>query len=423
MRVPRPALLKVLLPTEPVERALTLSTITAALSTGLFFSVSALYFTRVIGLSATTVGLGLTIAGAVGVAASYLGGHLADRVGADRLQVVANAVQGAALLAYVWAGTALTFTLIACVAVGGRSLQGTARAAVQARWFSGPERVAVRARLRVVTNVCIGAGTCLAAAALVADTAAAYRATMVAIAVLTGAATVPLTGLRQRVPGLAACLAGGVDDTGARLRGPSPLRDRTYLTSVALNSVIAMQFGMQSVGVPLWIATRTDAPTVMISLLLVVNTVFVALFQVRASRGTHDIGYAGRTVRRGSLLLAAACLLYGSAGIGGAVAAVLVLLAAELLGSAAEVWCEAGGWGLAYELADPLSAGAYQGLSQTGYALANMLAPLVVTATAVDHGLPGWVLLATLFALAGTAVAELARRAAGRRTSTVELAA
>jgi hypothetical protein len=35
----------------------------------------------------------------------------------------------------------------------------------------------------------------------------------------------------------------------------------------------------------------------------------------------------------------------------------------------------------------------------------------------------GRVLLATLFALAGTAVAELARRAAGRRTSTVELVA
>lgn len=412
-----------LLPVEPVERALTLSTVTAALSTGLFFSVSALYFTRVIGLSATTVGLGLTIAGAVGVAASYLGGHLADRVGADRLQVAANAIQGVALLAYVWAGTALTFTLIACVAVGGRSLQGTAKAALQARWFTGPERVAVRARLRVVTNVCIGLGTCLAAVALVVGTAAAYRTTMVLVAVLTAAATVPLAGLRERAPGLAATLALGVDEDGTRLRGPSPLRDRTYVTSVALNSVIAMQFGMQSVGVPLWIATHTEAPTVMISVLLVVNTVFVALFQVRASRGTHDIGVAGRTVRRGALLLAVACLLYGTAGSLGVVVAVVLLLLAELIGSAAEVWCEAGGWGLAFELADPRSAGAYQGLSQTGYAVANMLAPLVVTATAVDHGMPGWVLLAGLFALAGTSVAALAGRAADRRTRAVALVA
>ncbi|HYF72269.1 MAG TPA: MFS transporter [Nocardioides sp.] len=413
-----------LLTAEPVERALTLSTVTASLSTGLFYSVSALYFTHVIGLSATTVGLGLTIAGSAGVAASYLGGHLADRVGADRLQLAANAVQGAALLAYVWAGTAVTFTLIACVAVGGRSLQGSAKAALQARWFTGPDRVAVRARLRVVTNVFIGLGTCLAAAALVVGTAEAYQATMVLVAALTALATVPLAGLRARTPGLAACLAVEVDADGARRRGPSPLRDRTYVTSVALNSVIAMQFGMQSVGVPLWIITQTEAPSVVISVLLVINTVFVALFQVRASRGTHEIRHAGRTVRRGSLLLAVACLLYASAGHGGAVVAVVVLVTAELLGSAAEVWCEAGGWGLAFELADPLSAGAYQGLSQTGYALANMLAPLVVTATAVDHGLPGWVLLAAMFALAGTAVGALAGRAASRRTpEAVELVA
>ena len=87
-----------LLPPDPVQRALTLATMTASLSTGLFYSVSALYFTRVIGLTATTVGLGLTIAGAVGVVASFLGGYAADRVGADRLQLVANAVQGVALL-------------------------------------------------------------------------------------------------------------------------------------------------------------------------------------------------------------------------------------------------------------------------------------------------------------------------------------
>src|SRR3954447_3619721 len=120
-----------LLPREPVERALTVATMSASLSTGLFYSVSALSFTRVIGLPATTVGLGLTVAGAAGVAASFLGGHLADRVGADRLQLWANAVQGAALLAYVWAGTAVSFVLIACLAVGARSLQGSAKATLQ----------------------------------------------------------------------------------------------------------------------------------------------------------------------------------------------------------------------------------------------------------------------------------------------------
>src|ERR1700754_2008864 len=99
----------------------------ASLSTGLFYSVSALYFTRVIGLSVTTVGLGLTIAGAAGVAASFAGGDAAGRGGAGPLQLWANPVQGLALLAYVFASSALAFTIVACVAVGSRSLQGTAK--------------------------------------------------------------------------------------------------------------------------------------------------------------------------------------------------------------------------------------------------------------------------------------------------------
>lgn len=409
-----------LLPPDPVQRALTLATVTASLSTGLFYSVSALYFTRVIGLAATTVGLGLTIAGAVGVLASFIGGYAADRVGADRLQLWANAVQGVALFAYIFATNAVAFTLIACVAVGARSLQGSAKSTLQARWFLGAERVEIRARLRVVTNVFIGLGTVLAGVALLVDTGTAYRTTMVVVGLFTAAATVPLAGLR-RVPGFAAGMDVHLDPD--RVRGPSPLRDRTYVTSVALNSVIAMQFSMTSVGVPLWIVTRTEAPAVVISVLLVLNTVLVALFQVRAARGTHEIAIAGRTVRRGSLLLAAACLLYAAAGSVGMIAAIVVLIGGELLSTWAEIWCEAGGWGLAFELADPLSAGAYQGLTQTGYSLASMVAPALVTATAVDHGWWGWAFLAVLFAAAGTAVGVVASRAAARRTVAVELVA
>lgn len=412
---------RLLFPADPVQRALTVATMSASLATGLFYSVSALYFTRVIGLEATTVGIGLTIAGAVGVVASFAGGYAAERVGADRLQMWANAVQGLAFLAFVWADTALAFTLVACVAVGSRSLQGTAKATVQARWFESSERVGIRARLRVITNVFIGLGTVLAGAALLLDTAVAYQATMVAVGLFATAATVPLTGLRGRVQGFAARMDAHLEPN--RVPGPSPLRDRTYVASVALNSVIAMQFGLTSVGVPLWIVTRTEAPEVVISVLLVLNTVFVALFQVRAARGTHDIAVAGRTVRRGSLLLAVACLLYGAAGSTGVVTAVALLLLAELLASWAEIWCEAGAWGLAFELADPLSAGRYQGLSQTGYSVASMVAPALVTATAVDHGLPGWAFLAAVFALAGTAVGVLARHASAGRTPEVALVA
>jgi len=400
-----------LFPREPVARALTLATMAVSLSTGLFYAVSALYFTRVLGLSATTVGIGLTVAGGCGVVASYFAGGASDRLGADRVQRWGMLGWGLALLAYALVGDATGFVVVACVALGMRATQGTARQALIARWFVGPERVATRAGLRVVTNVGIGLGTVLAGVTLLLDDAAAYRATMVASGLLVLLATLPLKGLNRAVPELAARVRARGDGDAAEPRGRSPLTDRTYLTAVALSAVLAMNFGLQTVGVPLWVAGHTDAPTVVISLLMVVNTAFVALLQVPASRGTHHVLVAGLAVRRAGAFLALGCGLFAAAAYGGARTAVVLLVLAALALAAGEVFSEAGGWGLAFELADPRSAGAYQGLSQTGYAVAAMLAPAVVTLTAISHGTAGWAVLAGVFLAAGAATAVLARRA------------
>jgi hypothetical protein len=414
-------------PSDRVARSLTLSTMAFALSSGVFYTVSALYFTRVVGLGATTVGLGLGIAGGVGVLAAYTAGWLSDRVGAHHVQAWATGLNGLAMLAYTLASDAVVFTLVACLAIGMRSASGSSKQAMLARWYTGPERVEVRARMRVVTNVFIGLGTVAAAAALLVDTSAAYRTAMLAVGVLLLLAALPLARLGRQVPELAARMvqhAGteqpvkeGADDEQAAgpRRGSSPWRDRRYVAGVACNAVIAMHFGLQTVGVPLWVAT-TEAPTAMVAVLLVLNTVVVASLQVRASRGTHDVRHAGITVRRASWLLAAACVLYALAGYGNLAAACALLVVAALAHSLGEILGEAGGWGMAFELADPQHAGAYQGLSQTGYAVASMVAPALVTATAIEHGTVGWLGLGALFVAAGTGAAVVAR---GRRVRRV----
>ncbi|GAA2214792.1 hypothetical protein GCM10009850_102580 [Nonomuraea monospora] len=403
-------MIQTFLPSDRVARALTLSTMAFALSSGVFYAVSTLYFTFVIGLGVTTVGLGLGIAGATGVLAAYGGGWLADRVGAHRVQTVATALNGVALLAYSFVSDAVAFTLIACLAVIMRSVGSSSKQAMLARWYLGPERVQVRARMRVVTNVFIGLGTGAAAVALLIGTAAAYRVAMLAAGVLLVVAAVPLAALGRRVPELAARM------TAVRERaepgGPSPLRDRTYVASVACNAVVAMHFGLLTVGMPLWVAT-TGAPVAIVSVLLVLNTVAVAALQVRASRGTDDVRKAGLTVRRASWLLAIACGLYALAGYGSAIVACALLVLAASAHTLGEILGEAGGWGMAFELADQRSAGAYQGLSQAGYAIAAMLSPILAT-TALQHGTGGWLGLAALFVLAGTGAAAVARHAAAR---------
>ncbi|GIE85995.1 MFS transporter [Actinoplanes regularis] len=385
----------------PVERALTLSIAAASLAKGVLFGVSALFFTLVIGLSPGTVGAGLTIAGAGGMAAAFGAGHLADRVGARRVLVVSTILQGAALAAYCSASSAPAFTLIACAAVGAQGAQRTAQATLLALHFTGPDRLAVRARLRVVTNVAVGLGSAAATGALAVGTPAAYVTAMLTASALVLASTIPLRGLPAPA------------EPGTRPSDParpsrSPMRDLRYVGIAALYGVLTIQFGVLTVGMPLWVTLHTRAPATTVALLLVLNTVLVAVFQVPAARLVTDVRAAGRTVARSSILLASACLLYAAAGPLTALAAVGVLVLALLAASAAEVLSEAGAWSLAFELADARNAGAYQGISQTGFAAGTMLAPAVVTGTAIAHGTTGWLLLATMFLAAGAGTHRLA---------------
>ena len=113
----------------------------------------------------------------------------------------------------------------------------------------------------------------------------------------------------------------------------------------------------------------------------------------------------------GGVLMTAACALYAISGGVPVAAAITLLCGAALLHSLAEILSQAGAWGLSFELANPLQAGAYQGMFGMGSALGAMLAPLVVTATVVEHGVPGWAILGAVFLASSAGVALIARKA------------
>lgn len=368
------------------------------------FSVSALFFTTVAGISPATVGVGLTVAGAGGVVAAFASGRLCDRFGPRPVLIVAATAQGAALAAYCVTRDAGMFVLVACVAVGAESVQRTAHVALLARAFTGPDRVGVRARLRVVDNVSIAAGSGIAAVALAVGSRSAYLAAVLAAAVLTLVALVPLRALPA--------LNGGDGDRPAQ-GGRSPLQDRRYLTATALHAVVSVQFLLLTVGMPLWVTGHTAAPDVTVALLLLLNTGLVSFLQVWSTRLVGDVPSAGRAVFRGTVLLLAACLCYAAAGYpSGAGFAVALLVAAVVAHSLGEIVSETGGWELAFEWADPANSGAYQGVSQAGVAIGRAVAPVVVTSTAIGLGLPGWLLLGSVFLAAGAGTRALS---AGRR--------
>ena len=112
--------------------------------------------------------------------------------------------------------------------------------------------------------------------------------------------------------------------------------------------------------------------------------------------------------------MAGACLVYAAAAGLPAWGSVAVVVAAALAHAFAEVLSQAGGWGLSFELADPVRVGTYQGVFSMGYSLGAMCAPLVVTSTALEHGLPGWAGLGAIFLASGLGTWAVARAAARR---------
>lgn len=394
---------------EPVLRALTIATLVSAVGRGVSLTLVVLYLTLIVGLPAAEVALVFTIGAAAGIGASYLGGHLADVISARRMLVVVTVVTGVALASLVFVTEfwgALALEVVISIAL---SANGSVRSAIIARAFTGPSRVSSRAVLRTVMNIGIAAGSGLAAIPLAIGTAMAYQAVLVVGGVAYAASALLLLSLPSRVD---APIRVPGDETAPR--GRSPWRDPRYLLFSALAAVFAMLFTLANVGVPLWLAHDTVAPEYLLSIMLIVNTTLVILLQVPMSRGTHDLRRAGNVTAIAGVLLAVACLLYGAAGGATLIAAVVLLLAATVLHAFAEILSQAGAWGLSFELADPDRAGAYQGVYSMGFSIGSMVAPLVITATALDNGLIGWVVLGAIFlasALGTTAIAYRAARA------------
>lgn len=402
-----------LVPEDRVTRRLAVQTLVNTLGNGLFMTTSAVFFTRSVGLSAVQVGLGLTIAGACGVAAGLPMGQLADRFGARRMLATLYVVQAIGLLCYGLVGSFGAFLVVACLVTmidsGGRAVKN----ALLATALPAEGRVRGRAYLRAVTNVGIGAGSALAAFALQIDTRTGYL-TLIAV----DAATFVVTAILLRGIPAGQPVRGGDRPRPARRFGA--LTDPAFLAITALNGVLAIQFSLIDVTVPLWVVKHTNAPAAIVSAIMLTNTVLIVLFQVRATRGIEKPAPAARVARRSGLLLALACVVFGLAHGLGPAWAVVVLLAAAVIQAVAEMLSSAAGWALSYELADPAAPGAYQGLYNSGFAAATMIAPALTTGTAIQYGLPGWLVLGAMFAVAGAALVPVTRWAIRTRPSTVE---
>ncbi|MEV4190772.1 MFS transporter [Streptomyces toxytricini] len=390
-----------LLPDSGPQRVIAGSNFVYTVGSGLYLTAGVLYFTQAVRLPAAQVGLGLGIAGALSLAVGIAVGHLADRRGARGVYAATLVVQALATAGFLLADSFWPFVVAVCAAVGAKGAGLAARSPI-IRHHGGERPQEFRAYLRAVTNIGISLGAVLAGWAVQVGTADAYRLLVVGNALAFAGSAVILLRLRPVAPEPAA-------------GGPRwiALRDRPYLALTVLDGIMAIQFKVLTVAIPLWLVARTSAPHWLISGTMLLNTVVVVTCQMRASRGISTPSAGALAYRRSGFAFLLACVLVSlSAGVPGWAAAAL-LLAGVAVHTIGELWHSAAGFEVSFALAPRHATGQYLGVFGLGAGLAEAVGPALLISLCITWGRPGWYVVGAMFALTGLA-APLAVRWARR---------
>ncbi len=244
----------------------------------------------------------------------------------------------------------------------------------------------------------------------------------VALAVDTRTAYVAAFVLAGLLSAFAAWNGTRLDHLPAYRRAPGEprlgvLRDLPFVTVAVSTSLFSLHFVAAELGLALFISQSTLAPQVMVAVLMLVNTVAVATFQVRLSRSADSVTTGGRALIRGGLLIAMGFALFGLAEGSSATVAVVVLLAGAGIHVVGEMIGSGGQWALQMGLAPHERQGQYQGFASLGFALMNVIGPPLVTLLCVHGGRVGWLVMGAIVLASGIAAQLLARWALANRAA------
>lgn len=370
---------------------------TSALGDGMWFTLWAIYFTRIVGLAPAVVGLGMAVAAGAGLVATVPLGALADRTNPRTVLVVLAGMQAVAMAGYLLVSGFWLFLLVTTVFVGVANGGNAVRTALVAGLVPGTAaRLSALAGQRVAQHVGYAVGAGAGAVVLTVDRPAVYAAAIVVNAV-TFAVLAVLTAL---VPSVAPARVH-------RVRVRRALADRPYVAVMATTAVLSLCWAMLSTGLPVWLAGFTSLPLGLGGVVVVISSVGIAVLQIPAGRFARTARQSARTVVVAAVALAASCVLLATTGgVAGAVG-VGVLMAAALLHLVGELGYVAASWGLSVTLMDERARGVYQGISQSATATVQMFAPAAFTIALSTFGAAGWLVVAAVFLCAAAPVPAL----------------
>lgn len=390
------------------------------LGSGLFMPISLLYFTRVTDLSLTTVGVLISVATFVTLPVPVLVGHLADRWSPRDLVIIAQVAQAAGFAAYGWIRGAIPVLVVSIVVATGQRIFWSSFFTLVAGLGEDGEDDRSSDRRFAMVGMVQAAGTGLGAfvsgLVLVAASTDVYRFVAIANAVSFALSAVLLLRLpRPR--------SQRREDADQRELGGyrALLRDRPYLSLIAVNCVFALCSVMVGIAVPVYLVEGLPAPSWLVGPLLAVNTVLLATGQSVAVRLARPLSRVRVMVLAGGLW-AVWSLVFAAAVRVPTMVLVPYLLAGMVCYAAAELLHAPTSNALASAAAPEHSRGRYLAMFQYCFTIANIVAPTFFTTLYARGPAVPWVVLGVLAAVATVVMHTLEHRLPSGSTVTAPAA-
>jgi MFS family permease len=369
---------------------------------GLWFSIWAIFFTRVQHIPAEQMGVAVGLGGAIGLLAAVPAGVLADRRGPREVLAAVVAFRGLVMILFIFVGGFWSLLAVTALFAAAQSAAVGIRVTLVYGLMPADGRLRLLAQSRVVQHIAYAVGAGGATVVLAVGTRPAF-----VVAVLANAVTfVANAWLIAHVPRVAPV------PPEHRQATTRAVRDLPYGAIMMSTAVLALCWSILSSGLPLWIANDTSAGIWMAGVAIAISSGLIALFQIRVTRDGAAIGTGVRNTWISAVALAGCCVIFAAAAWPRSpLLAMAILVAGVIVHVIGELYYVASRWKLSLDLMARGGEGQYQGVAASTEAIAIALGPAAVTAAVSGLGVRGWLILGGAFIVAVLPVRLLVGRA------------
>jgi MFS family permease len=341
-----------------------------AFGAGMFFPFALLYYQAVTDLSVATIGVALTAATLVTLAAGPVAGSLVDRFGARRLVVLSQVIEAVGFIGYLTVTSAPSLFVAAMIATAGTRMfyasfstliAELVEGAEQDRWYGlvGVSQSVGASLSGMVASVLIGSIGVDGFRVIIVSNACC----LIASAVLIGTGRTRRSGGRARQPQSPSAASYAV-----------VLRDRVYLKVVASNGLFILCSWLPGIALAIFATEALDISLEWVAGIGFLQTGFIVVLQTRIT-GRMRFVPRTRSMQFAGAVWVIACAMFALALWMPRAAIVPYFIVAGLIFTVANLLYVPASRALAASLAPAKARGRYVAAFEFSYGVAAAVSP------------------------------------------------